>query len=90
MTDLERVEITPSLQNHSAAYGDHLIYILGRLSCLHADIREQSFTDPIEAHRQAWLIETELSNWKKALPPCFQYSQYSSPTNSPLGLFYVD
>ncbi|EAW07264.1 Zn(II)2Cys6 transcription factor [Aspergillus clavatus NRRL 1] len=76
---LECAPISMFLRPQSEAYGDRLIYILGRLANLRADVRSKSMMDNQEILAAAYGIESELMAWLASLPADFQYTTVENP-----------
>jgi hypothetical protein len=62
------------LRPQTEAYGDRLVYILGQLANLRADVRQKYMTDNQEILTAAYDIEAELLAWIASLPPDFSYT----------------
>ncbi|RHZ59021.1 Zn(II)2Cys6 transcription factor [Aspergillus thermomutatus] len=76
---LECAPLGMFLRPQTEAYGDRLIYILGRLSNLRADVSQKYMTDNQEVLAAAYGIDAELLAWLASLPPDFSYSTVENP-----------
>ncbi|RLL97115.1 hypothetical protein CFD26_106349 [Aspergillus turcosus] len=71
---LECAPLGMFLRPQTEAYGDRLIYIIGQLANLRADVRLKYMTKAQEILAAAYDIEAELLAWLASLPPEFSYS----------------
>ncbi|GFF46730.1 uncharacterized transcriptional regulatory protein YKL222C [Aspergillus udagawae] len=71
---LECAPLGMFLRPQTDAYGDRLIYIIGQLANLRADVRQKYMTDNQEILAAAYDIEAELLAWLASLPPDFSYT----------------
>ncbi|KAH2754531.1 hypothetical protein KXV94_000945 [Aspergillus fumigatus] len=71
---LECAPLGMFLRPQTEAYGDRLVYILGQLANLRADVRQKYMTDNQEILTAAYDIEAELLAWIASLPPDFSYT----------------
>ncbi|KAL4778716.1 hypothetical protein BJX76DRAFT_362453 [Aspergillus varians] len=83
VTNLAPTKTVPDLRTHPSVYIEKLAFIMGRLSCLRADIREYKLRGLVKINRQALMVNEELSNWEQNLLRYFR-SESLSPSESPL------
>lgn len=80
VTKLAPTKTVPNLKTDPSAHIEKLAFIMGKLSCLRADIRENKLGD-LEIHQQAWVVNEQLSDWERDLPRYFR-TESLSPSES--------
>lgn len=80
VTKFSPTKTVPNLKTDPSVHIEKLALIMGRLSCLRADVREKKL-GVLEIHQQASEIAEELSDWERNLPRYYR-SESLSPSES--------